>query len=56
MNYSISSDLPPTRRSHNEEEASRLRADGAGIVCLGEAELARAMVRHVLSPSAVPAA
>ena len=36
-------------RSHNEEEAQRLRDDGAGHVFLGEAELAEAMVRHVMA-------
>lgn len=36
-------------RSHNEEEAQRLRNDGAGQVFLGEAELADAMVRHVMA-------
>jgi CPA2 family monovalent cation:H+ antiporter-2 len=36
-------------RSHNEEEAQRLREDGAGHVFLGEAELAEAMVRHVMA-------
>ena len=40
-------------RSHNEEEAQRLRDDGAGQVFLGEAELAEAMVRHVMA-GAVP--
>ncbi len=37
-------------RSHNEEEAAQLRAAGAGTVFLGEAELARAMTQHVLTP------
>ena len=38
-------------RSHNEDEARRLRADGAGTVFLGEDELAQAMARHVLAQS-----
>jgi len=37
-------------RSHNEEEAAQLRTAGAGTVFLGEAELARAMTQHVLTP------
>jgi monovalent cation:H+ antiporter-2, CPA2 family len=37
-------------RSHNEDEAERLRAAGVGTVFLGEAELAHAMARHVLAP------
>ncbi|MGM9427629.1 YbaL family putative K(+) efflux transporter [Hydrogenophaga sp. MI9] len=36
-------------RSHNEEEAQRLRDEGAGQVFLGEVELADAMVRHVMA-------
>ena len=36
-------------RSHNEEEAQRLRDDGAGHVFLGEAELAEAIARHVMA-------
>jgi CPA2 family monovalent cation:H+ antiporter-2 len=36
-------------RSHNEEEAQRLRDEGAGQVFLGEAALADAMVRHVMA-------
>ncbi|TDP73353.1 YbaL family putative K(+) efflux transporter [Roseateles toxinivorans] len=39
-------------RSHNEEEAQRLQADGAGRVFLGERELAQAMVREVLAARA----
>ena len=37
-------------RSHNEDEAERMRAAGVGTVFLGEAELAHAMARHVLAP------
>jgi CPA2 family monovalent cation:H+ antiporter-2 len=37
-------------RSHNEDEAARMDAEGVGTVFLGEAELARAMARHVLAP------
>jgi CPA2 family monovalent cation:H+ antiporter-2 len=35
-------------RSHNAEEAERLRSDGIGTVFVGETELAHAMTRHVL--------
>ncbi|HYF17555.1 MAG TPA: YbaL family putative K(+) efflux transporter, partial [Ramlibacter sp.] len=35
-------------RSHNEEEARRLREEVDGTVFLGEQELAHAMVRHVV--------
>ena len=35
-------------RSHSEQQAERLRDDGADQVFLGERELAQAMVRHVL--------
>jgi CPA2 family monovalent cation:H+ antiporter-2 len=37
-------------RSHNEDEAERMRSAGVGTVFLGEAELAHAMARHVLAP------
>ncbi|NCT96318.1 MAG: Kef family K(+) transporter [Comamonadaceae bacterium] len=37
-------------RSHNEDEAERMKAAGVGTVFLGEAELAHAMARHVLAP------
>lgn len=37
-------------RSHNEDEAERMRSAGIGTVFLGEAELAHAMARHVLAP------
>ena len=37
-------------RSHNEDEAARMQAEGVGTVFLGEAELAHAMARHVLAP------
>lgn len=39
-------------RSHSEEEADRLEADGAGRVFLGQRELAQAMVREVLAARA----
>jgi len=35
-------------RTHNEEEAALLRQEGTGAVFLGEQELARSMIRHVL--------
>ena len=35
-------------RTHNEEEAGLLRQEGTGVVFLGEEELARGMIRHVL--------
>jgi monovalent cation:H+ antiporter-2, CPA2 family len=35
-------------RSHNAEEAERLVSDGAGTVFVGESELAKSMVSHVL--------
>jgi CPA2 family monovalent cation:H+ antiporter-2 len=35
-------------RTHNEEEAALLRQEGTGVVFLGEEELARSMIRHVL--------
>jgi CPA2 family monovalent cation:H+ antiporter-2 len=35
-------------RSHNAEEAERLRKEGAGTVFVGEDELALSMLRHVL--------
>ena len=43
-------------RSHNVEEAARLEKDGSGTVFVGETELAKSMVGHVLGlvvPSAV---
>jgi len=44
-------------RSHNEDEAERLKQSGVDTVFLGEAEIAHAMARHVLAPvaSATPA-
>ena len=36
-------------RSHNAEEAELLEKDGVGTVFVGETELARAMVEHVLT-------
>jgi CPA2 family monovalent cation:H+ antiporter-2 len=35
-------------RTHSEEEAGLLEKENAGKVFLGEHELARAMIRHVL--------
>jgi monovalent cation:H+ antiporter-2, CPA2 family len=35
-------------RSHNAEEAALLRQEGAGTVFIGEQELARAIVSHVV--------
>ena len=35
-------------RTHNEEEAGLLRQEGTDAVFLGEEELARSMIRHVL--------
>lgn len=46
----LNPDIEVIVRSHNEEEAAQLRTAGAGTVFLGEAELARAMTRHVLTP------
>jgi CPA2 family monovalent cation:H+ antiporter-2 len=43
-------------RSHSEEEAERLRNDGAAQVFVGERELALAMVRHVLDTAPPKAA
>jgi CPA2 family monovalent cation:H+ antiporter-2 len=40
-------------RSHNEEEARLLEAEQAGRVFVGESELARAMVRHVLGRAGI---
>jgi CPA2 family monovalent cation:H+ antiporter-2 len=36
-------------RTHNEEEARLLRQENAGVVFLGEDELAQSMARHVLA-------
>ena len=44
-------------RSHNVEEATRLESDGAGTVFVGETELAKSMIGHVLGlvvPAAIP--
>jgi monovalent cation:H+ antiporter-2, CPA2 family len=35
-------------RTHSDEEAALLRKDGAGIVLMGEHELAQSMTEHVL--------
>lgn len=35
-------------RSHNAEEAARLETDGAGTVFVGETELAKSMIGHVV--------
>jgi monovalent cation:H+ antiporter-2, CPA2 family len=35
-------------RSHNEQEAALLRAEGVGQVFLGEQELAHNMTRHIV--------
>lgn len=43
-------------RSHSEEQAERLRDDGAAQVFLGERELAQAMARYVLDTSPKKAA
>jgi len=40
-------------RSHDEDEAERLRAAGVDWAFIGEAELATAMARHVLAPPEV---
>jgi CPA2 family monovalent cation:H+ antiporter-2 len=45
----LNPDVAIVVRSHNEDEARRLRADGAGTVFLGEDELAQSMARHVLA-------
>jgi CPA2 family monovalent cation:H+ antiporter-2 len=44
----LNPDVDVVVRSHNAEEAERLRNDGIGTVFVGETELARAMTRHVL--------
>jgi len=41
-------------RSHNEEEAGRLRGETAATVFIGDHELARAMARHVVQRTAQP--
>jgi CPA2 family monovalent cation:H+ antiporter-2 len=41
-------------RTHNEEEASLLEKEGAGKVFVGERELARSMVQHVLDQLGPP--
>jgi CPA2 family monovalent cation:H+ antiporter-2 len=43
-------------RSHSDEQAERLRQDGAAEVFLGERELARAMTRHILDTAPKKAA
>ena len=40
-------------RTHNEAEAKLLQGENAGIIFLGEQELAQAMTRHVLERSAI---
>jgi len=42
-------------RSHNAEEAGLLERDGAGKVFVGESELAKSMVRHLLTIVKAPA-
>lgn len=44
----LNPDIQIVVRSHSEEQADRLRQDGAAQVFVGERELALAMVRHVL--------
>ena len=44
----LNADIEVVVRSHNPEEAERLRSDGTGTVFVGESELASAMTRHVL--------
>jgi CPA2 family monovalent cation:H+ antiporter-2 len=44
----LNADVEVVVRSHNPEEAERLRSDGTGTVFVGETELATAMTRHVL--------
>ncbi len=44
----LNADIEVVVRSHNPEEAERLRSDGTGTVFVGETELASAMTRHVL--------
>ena len=41
-------------RSHNEDEAGRLRGETAATVFIGDHELARAMARHVVQRTAQP--
>ena len=40
-------------RSHNEDEAERMKAAGVGTVFLGEAELAHAMARLAIQESGI---
>jgi CPA2 family monovalent cation:H+ antiporter-2 len=44
----LNPDIHVVVRSHNAEEAQRLETDGAGTVFVGETELAKAMIGHVL--------
>ena len=51
----LNPDIEVVVRSHNEHEAELLAREAGSVVFLGEQELARAMVRHVLA-RVVPAA
>ncbi|OYQ39985.1 Kef family K(+) transporter [Rhodoferax sp. TH121] len=53
----LNPDIAVVVRSHNVEEATRLERDGAGTVFVGETELAKSMIGHVLglvAPAATP--
>ena len=52
----LNPDIQIVVRSHSEEQAERLRHDGAAQVFVGERELAQAMVRHVLDTAPKKAA
>ena len=52
----LNPDIQIVVRSHSEEQADRLRQDGAAQVFVGERELALAMVRHVLDTAPAKAA
>ena len=52
----LNPDIQIVIRSHNVEEASLLEREGTGTVFVGESELAKSMVRHLLKVVGVPVA
>jgi len=52
----LNPDIQIVVRSHNVEEANLLEREGAGTVFVGESELAKSMVRHLLKVVRVPVA
>ena len=52
----LNPDIQIVVRSHNIEEANLLEREGAGTVFVGESELAKSMVRHLLKVVGVPVA